>query len=78
VNSGLATRQWHVEVRFKGNSAQVVFRLGAMLISFDTSVLNFASILSTENNTAITISKHLLTVVLLAMYSMWAHFNNVK
>ncbi|MFB0910273.1 MAG: IgGFc-binding protein, partial [Flavobacterium sp.] len=42
----------------KGNSALgKVFRLGAMLNPlYDTSLLNFASILSTENNTAITIS----------------------
>jgi gliding motility-associated-like protein len=42
----------------KGNSALgKVFRLGAMLNPlYDTTLLNFASILSTENNTAITIS----------------------
>lgn len=42
----------------KGNSALgKEFRLGAMLNPiYDTSVLNFASILSTENNTKITIS----------------------
>ncbi|MGO4818041.1 T9SS type B sorting domain-containing protein [Flavobacterium sp. W22_SRS_FP1] len=42
----------------KGNSALgKVFRLGAMLNPlYDNSLLNFASILSTENNTAITIS----------------------
>jgi hypothetical protein len=47
-----------LEVSFLGNSALgKVFRLGAMLNPlYDTSVLNFASILSTENNTAITIS----------------------
>lgn len=42
----------------KGNSALGnVFRLGAMLNPlFDTTLLNFATILSTENNTKITIS----------------------
>ncbi|MDP3353647.1 MAG: T9SS type B sorting domain-containing protein [Flavobacteriaceae bacterium] len=42
----------------KGNSALgKVFRLGAMLNPlYDTSLLNFASILATENNTTITIS----------------------
>jgi gliding motility-associated-like protein len=42
----------------KGNSALgTIFRLGAMLNPlFDTTLLNFASILSTENGTKITIS----------------------
>jgi gliding motility-associated-like protein len=42
----------------KGNSALgTTFRLGAMLNPlYDASLLNFASILATENNTAITIS----------------------
>jgi hypothetical protein len=42
----------------KGNSALgKTFRLGAMTNPlFDTSLLNFASILATENNTKITIS----------------------
>jgi hypothetical protein len=42
----------------KGNSALgTVFRLGAMLNPlYDTSLLNFASVLATENNTEITIS----------------------
>lgn len=42
----------------KGNSALgTIFRLGAMLNPlFDASLLNFASVLSTENNTKITIS----------------------
>ena len=42
----------------KGNSALgTIFRLGAMLNpNVDSSLLNFASILSTENNTSVTIS----------------------
>jgi hypothetical protein len=61
VNSGLAINGNYVHAGglvSKGNSALgKVFRLGAMLNPlYDTSVLNFASILSTENNTAITIS----------------------
>jgi gliding motility-associated-like protein len=42
----------------KGNSALgTTFRLGAMLNPlYDTSLLNFASVLATENNTTITIS----------------------
>ena len=42
----------------KGNSALgTIFRLGAMLNpNVDASLLNFASILSTENNTSVTIS----------------------
>jgi hypothetical protein len=61
VNSGLAINGNYVHAGglvSKGNSALgKVFRLGAMLNPlYDTSVLNFASILSTENNTTITIS----------------------
>jgi hypothetical protein len=57
VNSGLAINGNYVHAGglvSKGNSALgKVFRLGAMLNPlYDTSVLNFASILSTENNTA--------------------------
>jgi hypothetical protein len=55
VNSGLAINgNNHAGgLVSKGNSALgKVFRLGAMLNPlYDTSVLNFASILSTENNT---------------------------
>jgi hypothetical protein len=56
VNSGLAINGNYVHAGglvSKGNSALgKVFRLGAMLNPlYDTSVLNFASILSTENNT---------------------------
>jgi hypothetical protein len=40
---------------------------------YDTSVLNFASILSTENNTAITISN-----IPDGTVQWWSHFNNVK
>jgi hypothetical protein len=45
---------------------------------YDTSVLNFASILSTENNTAITISNIPDGTVLSDGTQLGAHFNNVK
>jgi hypothetical protein len=62
VNSGLAINGNYVHAGglvSKGNSALgKVFRLGAMLNPHDTSVLNFASILSTENNTHNNYFKH--------------------
>jgi hypothetical protein len=55
VNSGLAINGNYVHAGglvSKGSALGKVFRLGAMLNPlYDTSVLNFASILSTENNT---------------------------
>jgi hypothetical protein len=78
VNSGLAINSNYVHAGglvSKGNSALgKVFRLGAMLNPlYDTSVLN--AILSTENNTAITISNIPDGTVLNLLN---CGFNNVK
>ncbi len=61
VNSGLSNTGAYVHAGglvSKGNSALgKEFRLGAMLNPFiDTTLLNFGSILATENNTVVTIS----------------------
>lgn len=58
VNSGVVSYAHAGGLVSKGNSALgKVFRLGAMLNPlYDTSLLNFSSILATENNTTITIS----------------------
>ena len=69
VNAGLNNNGTYVHAGglvSKGNSALgKEFRLGAMLNPlYDTSLLNFASIMSTENNTKVTISNIALGTVL--------------
>ena len=61
INSGLTQQNGYVHAGglvSKGNSALgKIFRLGAMLNPiFDVNLLNFASILSTENGTKVTLS----------------------